>query len=38
MTIIERAKFNGLNPQAYLTDIFARIHVHKINRINESLP
>ena len=38
MTIIETAKFNGLDPQAYLADIFARIHDHKINRINESLP
>ena len=35
MTIIETAKFNGLNPQAYLADIFARIHDHKINRIDE---
>ena len=38
MTIIETAKFNGLNPQAYLADIFARIHDHKINRIDELLP
>ena len=29
MTIIETAKFNGLDPQAYLADIFARIHDHK---------
>ena len=38
MTIIETAKFNGLDPQAYLADIFARIHDHKINRIDELLP
>ena len=38
MTIIETAKFNGLNPQAYLADIFARIHDHKINRIDQLLP
>ena len=38
MTIIEIAKDNGLDPQAYLADIFARIHDHKINRINELLP
>ena len=38
MTIVETAKFNGLDPQAYLADIFARIHDHKINRINELLP
>lgn len=38
MTIIETCKDNGLDPQAYLTDIFARINDHKINRIGELLP
>ena len=38
MTIIETAKMNGLDPQAYLTDVIARINDHKINRINELLP
>jgi len=38
MTIIETAKFNGLDPQACLTDIFARIYDHKINRLDELLP
>ena len=38
MTIIEIAKDNGLDPQAYLADIFARINDHKINRIDELLP
>ena len=38
MTIVETAKFNGLDPQAYLADIFARIQDHKINRIDELLP
>lgn len=38
MTIIETAKLNGLDPQAYLTDILARIHDHKINRLDELLP
>ena len=38
MTIIETAKLNGLDPQAYLTDILARIHDHKINRLDEFLP
>lgn len=38
MTIIETAKDNGLDPQAYLADIFARINDHKINRIDELLP
>lgn len=38
MTIIETAKMNGLDPQAYLTDILSRIHDHKINRLDELLP
>ena len=38
MTLIETAKLNGLNPQAYLADLFDRIHDHKINRIDELLP
>jgi transposase len=38
MTIIETAKMNGLDPQAYLTDILRRIHDHKINRLDELLP
>lgn len=38
MTIIETAKMNNLEPQAYLTDLLSRIHDHKINRIDELLP
>lgn len=38
MTIIETAKMNGLDPQAYLADILARIHDHKINRLDDLLP
>jgi hypothetical protein len=38
MTIIETAKMNGLDPQAYLTDVIARIDDHKINRIDDLLP
>ena len=38
MTIIESAKMNGLDPQAYLTDILSRINDHKINRLDELLP
>ena len=38
MTVIETAKLNGLDPQAYLADILARIHDHKINRLDELLP
>jgi transposase len=35
MTLIETCKMNGLDPQAYLADILARIHDHKINRLDE---
>jgi transposase len=38
MTVIETAKLNGLNPQAYLADILDRIHDHKINWLDELLP
>jgi transposase len=38
MTLIESAKTNGLDPQAYITDLLNRIHDHKINRIGELLP
>lgn len=38
MTIIESAKMNSLDPQAYLADILTRIHDHKINQINDLLP
>ena len=38
MTIIETAKMNGLDPQAYLADILARINEHKINRLGDLLP
>jgi transposase len=38
MTVIETAKMNGLDPQAYLTDILNRINDHKINRLDELLP
>jgi len=38
MTLIESAKMNNHDPQAYLTDLFQRVHDHKINRIDELLP
>ena len=38
MTIMETAKVNGLDPQAYLTDILGRIEDHKINRVDALLP
>jgi transposase len=38
MTIIETAKLNRIDPQAYLADILTRIHDHKINRLDDLLP
>ncbi len=37
-TLIETAKFNGVDPQAWLTDVLAHIADRKINRIDELLP
>lgn len=37
-TLIETAKLNGINPQAWLTDILGRIADHKITRLDELLP
>ncbi len=37
-TLIETAKLNGIDPQAWLTDILSRIADHKINKIDELLP
>ena len=37
-TLIETAKLNDINPQAWLTDILSRIADHKINRIDQLLP
>ena len=36
-TLIETAKLNGLDPEAYLRDVIARIADHKISRIDELL-
>ena len=38
ITIIETAKLNDLDPQAYLADILDRIRDHKINRLVELWP
>jgi hypothetical protein len=37
-TILETARMNGLDPEAYLADILARIADHPANRIDELLP
>ena len=38
-SILQTAKLNGVNPQAYLTDTLSRIFAgHPINRIAEPMP
>ena len=37
-TLIETAKLNGVDPQAWLTDVLARIADHKITRIDDLMP
>jgi hypothetical protein len=37
-TLIETAKLNGVNPEAWLADVLARIADHPINRVDELLP
>jgi transposase len=36
-SLIETAKLNSVDPQAWLTDTLSRIADHKINRIDELL-
>lgn len=38
MTLIETAKLAGLNPEAYLAEVLARINDHLITRLDELLP
>lgn len=38
MTLIETAKLSGLDPEAYLADVLARINDHLITRLDELLP
>jgi hypothetical protein len=37
-TLIETAKLNGLDPEAYLRTVIGRIADHPINRIDQLLP
>lgn len=37
-TLIETAKLNGVDPQAWLTDVLSRIAEHKITRLDELFP
>jgi len=37
-TLIETAKLNKVDPQAWLTEVLSQIAEHKINRIDELLP
>ena len=37
-TLIETARFNGIDPEAWLTDVIARIADHLISKIHEMLP
>ena len=38
MTLIETAKLSGLDPEAWLADVLARINQHLITRLDELLP
>ena len=37
-TLMETAKLNGLDPEAYLDHVIGRIADHAINRVAELLP
>jgi len=37
-SLVETCRLNGVEPEAWFTDIIARIGDHPINRIDELLP
>ncbi len=37
-TLVETAKLNGVDPQAWLTDTLARIADHKITKLDRLMP
>ena len=37
-TLIETAKLNGVDPQAWLADVLARLPDHPAKRLDELLP
>ncbi len=37
-TLVETAKLNDIDPQAWLTDVLARLQDHPVKRIDELLP
>ncbi len=37
-TVIETAKLNGIDPEAWLIDVLGRIADHKITRLEELIP
>lgn len=38
MTIIETAKMSGLNPEAFLADVLARVNDHLNSKLADLLP
>jgi hypothetical protein len=37
-TLIETAKLNGIDPQAWLADVLGRINSHSLAKLSELLP